>query len=272
MTISEKQISIIGCGWLGLPLAKKLVSHGYKIKGSTTSVSKLKNLKEVGIEPYHIQLYESKIIGDIDGFLADSSLVIINVPPGLRKNPSKDHVAEITNLLQAIQKTSVKHILYVSSISVFEDDMNFPVITNRSVPNGTSNSAQQLIAIEKSILALSKTDNSILRFAGLIDDKRHPGNQLAGKSDLMNPEAPLNLIHKEDCINIILKMIEQKVWGQVLNASYPYHPPKKEYYTTYSESKKLPFPSYVHSQPSKGKVIDSSELERLLHLSLRHRP
>ena len=270
--MSEKQISIIGCGWLGLPLAKKLISRGYNIKGSTTSVSKLNNLKEVGIKPYHIQLSESKITGDIDGFLRDSTIAIINVPPGLRKTPNKDHVAEISHLLKAIQKASVKHILYVSSISVFEDSVDFPVITNNYAPNGTSKSAQQLIAIEKSILAPSKTDKSVLRFAGLIDDERHPGNQLAGKTGLLNPKAPLNLIHKEDCINIILKILEKKIWGKVLNASYPYHPPKKDYYTAYSESKKLPLPSYDHSQPSKGKVIDNSELEQLLHLSLRHRP
>lgn len=270
--MSEKQISIIGCGWLGLSLAKKLATHGYKIKGSTTSVSKLKNLKEAGIEPYHIQLSESKIIGDIDGFLRDSTIVIINVPPGLRKNPNKDHVAEISRLLKAIQKASVKHILYVSSISVFEDDTHFPVITTTSAPNGTSNSAQQLIAIEKSVLELSRTNNSVLRFAGLIDGQRHPGNQLAGRTGLRNPEAPLNLIHRKDCINIVLKMIELKIWGLVLNASYPYHPTKKDYYTTYCVVKKLPLPSYNYSQPSKGKVIDSSELEQLLLLNMRYRP
>ncbi|WP_115460877.1 NAD(P)H-binding protein [Winogradskyella aurantiaca] len=270
--MSEKQISIIGCGWLGLPLAKKLASHGYKIKGSTTSVSKLKNLKEAGIEPYHVQLHASKITGDIDGFLRDSTIVIINIPPGLRKNPNKDHVSEISRLLKAIQKASVKHILYVSSISVFEDDTDFPVITNTSTPNGTSNSAQQLIAIEKSVLALSRTNTSVLRFAGLIDDQRHPGNQLAGRTGLLNPKAPLNLIHKEDCINIILKILEKKIWGKVLNASYPYHPAKKDYYTAYSESKNLPLPSYDYSQPSKGKVIDSSKLEQLLLLNMRYRP
>ncbi|MEZ7854793.1 MAG: SDR family NAD(P)-dependent oxidoreductase, partial [Cyclobacteriaceae bacterium] len=30
-------ISILGCGWLGLPLARQLVQQGHQIKGSTTS-------------------------------------------------------------------------------------------------------------------------------------------------------------------------------------------------------------------------------------------
>lgn len=32
-----KTISILGCGWLGLPLAKKLVENQWIVNGSTTS-------------------------------------------------------------------------------------------------------------------------------------------------------------------------------------------------------------------------------------------
>jgi len=268
----NKQISIIGCGWLGLPLAKQLLLQGYVVKGSTTSSAKVSIIKEAGIQAYHLQLRETHISGDIGGFLDGSDIVIINIPPGLRKNPTKNHVAEMEHLLKAIKGSSIAHILYVSSISVFEDDADFPVIKNSSIPNASSNSAQQLIAIEKRVRANSNTNNSILRFSGLIDEKRHPGKRLAGRTGLKNPEAPINLIHKQDCITIISKLIEQHIWGRVLNASYPYHPSKKDYYAAYSKSNLLPLPSYDHSQSSKGKVIDNLELEQLLHLSLLHRP
>lgn len=29
-------VSILGCGWLGLPLAEQLLAEGYSVKGSTT--------------------------------------------------------------------------------------------------------------------------------------------------------------------------------------------------------------------------------------------
>mgnify|MGYP003615968040 CR=1 FL=1 len=41
------KISILGCGWLGFPLAQKLIETGYEVKGSTTSESKLEALKKV---------------------------------------------------------------------------------------------------------------------------------------------------------------------------------------------------------------------------------
>lgn len=34
-------ISIMGCGWLWLPLAERLVQQGYTVKGSTTTPGKL---------------------------------------------------------------------------------------------------------------------------------------------------------------------------------------------------------------------------------------
>ena len=44
--MSQNKIGIIGCGWLGLPLAKEFVSNNYKVKGSTTTKEKLEILKQ----------------------------------------------------------------------------------------------------------------------------------------------------------------------------------------------------------------------------------
>ena len=51
MKEERKKIAILGCGWLGLPLAKSLLSKGYKVKGSTTSESKLEILENAGVLP-----------------------------------------------------------------------------------------------------------------------------------------------------------------------------------------------------------------------------
>ena len=58
-TVKNNKISILGCGWLGLPLAKSLVDNGYKIKGSTTTQDKYQKLVEDGVTPYLIKLNES---------------------------------------------------------------------------------------------------------------------------------------------------------------------------------------------------------------------
>ena len=75
----NKQISIIGCGWLGLPLAKELIKDTYIVKGSTTTTNKLSALKAVNIEPYIIEFTKDGINGDIKNCLSGSDILILNV-------------------------------------------------------------------------------------------------------------------------------------------------------------------------------------------------
>ena len=48
------KISILGCGWLGLPLAKALIGNGFSVKGSTTSYEKISGLEQGGITTFLI--------------------------------------------------------------------------------------------------------------------------------------------------------------------------------------------------------------------------
>lgn len=268
----KAQISIIGCGWLGLPLAKVLVENGYVIKGSSTSKDKLETLRKHQIQPFLVTLNASGITGEYAQFLTGSATAIINIPPGLRKNPNKNHLAEIEHLMHAMEAQSIKNVLYISSTSVFKDAVDFPVITAETPPNAISDSANQLIKIEQMLQANSNFNTTILRFGGLVDDTRHPAKFLAGREQISNPKAPINLIHKTDCIAIIRTIIEKKLWNQTLNAAYPKHPNKKDYYTNYCKQNELEVPTYNFSEESKGKIIDSSTLVQLLDYNFKEIP
>ena len=263
------QISIIGCGWLGFPLAKLLISKGYTINGSTTSAPRLIELKSYNINPYLITLDAKKVKGDVSNFLAGSHTVIINIPPGLRKNPNKNHVKEIEQLMFNLEKQEIQHVLYISSTSVYKNEEHIPKITEANLPNATSNSGQQLIAIEQMLQNNTSFKTTILRFSGLIDSERHPGKTLSGKTALKNGEAPVNLIHKEDCIHIISELIENNIWNTVFNASNPLHPSKKDYYTSYCKTNELPLPHFDIETKSAGKLIDASKLAQLLNYSFK---
>lgn len=262
----------MGCGWLGLPLAKILLETGYAVNGSTTSKKKLNGLKKEHIKPFLISLSEKGVKGDIDNFLKDSETLIINIPPGLRKKPNKNHVKEISYLIEAIERNKVNNVLFISSTSVFKDEIEFPVIMEDTIPNNVSTTGKQLINIENLLLQNSYFDTTILRFGGLIDNNRHPGKVLSGRTDVPNPEAPINLIHKTDAIHIILAILEKNLWQTVFNAVYPLHPDKKTYYSTYCETHHLPRPLFDYSKKSTGKIVESSKLERLLNYKYMVRP
>jgi nucleoside-diphosphate-sugar epimerase len=268
----KEQISVIGCGWLGLPLAKYLVQEGYCVKGSTTSDEKLELLKTHQIDGYLLSLNENGISGDYSNFLTNSKTIIINIPPGFRKDPTKNHVAEITQLVSAIEKYNIKNVLYISSTSVFNDDIHFPQIFNVTKPNALSNSGKQLIEIENILHHNCNFNTTILRFGGLFDNERHPAKHLSGRKNISNPEAPINLIHKEDCIQIIEMIIKHGFWNTTLNAVYPSHPNKKTYYSNYCKLKNIPLPEFNTSEKSEGKIIHSSKLVQLLNYTFKEAP
>jgi nucleoside-diphosphate-sugar epimerase len=261
----KKQISIIGCGWLGLPLAKNLITEGYTVKGSTTSKEKLINLRSASIDAHLIKLNEDGITGNYSKFLSESDTIIINIPPGLRRNAAKNHVNEIKHLISAIESHNIKNVLYIGSTSVFMDEEGFPVITENTKPNTKLIGSKQLVTIEQLLLNNSNFNTTVLRFGGLFDQQRHPAKKLSGKKNILNPEAPINLIHKNDCIHIISEILEKDVWNISLNAAHPKHPDKETYYSNYCERYNLYLPTFNDDVKSKGKIIDSSKLVQLLN-------
>ena len=82
--MKSNRIAIMGCGWMGFPLAKHLLSKGYLINGSTTNQDKIERLRTAGIQPYLLTANP-----DLEGTkLADffnAKILILNIPPGRRR-------------------------------------------------------------------------------------------------------------------------------------------------------------------------------------------
>ena len=139
----NKAVSILGLGWLGLPLAEAFLSKGYTIKGSTTSEAKLAAIQSKGITAFSITLTEAAVKGEVKNFLNDSEVLIIDIPPGLRRDPSSDFVRKIQRLLPSIEASTLPHVLFISSTTVFEDKKEFPVIIAQTIPNSDSEAGKQ---------------------------------------------------------------------------------------------------------------------------------
>jgi nucleoside-diphosphate-sugar epimerase len=257
-------ISILGCGWLGFPLAKSLLQKGFLVKGSTTTMEKMSVLENAGIDSYLLALSEEEIKGDIDNFLSNSQILIIDIPPKLRGNSNENFVAKIQNLIPFIEKSSVEKVIFVSSTSVYSDAISIDLITEKTIPNPDTESGKQLLEAEKILQNNSNFKTTIVRFGGLIGEDRHPIKFLAGRENLENPDGPINLIHQLDCIGILEGILEKNCFGEIFNAVAPFHPSRKVYYSKKAQELNLPLPKFDESKPSVGKTISSEKVSTVL--------
>lgn len=264
------QISIIGLGWLGLPLYYHLSKLGYLCKGSTTSISKREKLTLDGVHCHLLELNENEIKGNIVSCLQGSEILILNTPPGLRKNPHSNYVGKIERLLPHIEKFKIKKVLFVSSTSVYEDTAEFQEIYNDSPPNATSNVGSQIVKVEQLLRKNPHFSTTILRFAGLVDADRHPARMMSQRPQVKNANAPVNLIHRQDCICIISEIIKQNKWGEIFNAAYPMRVNKKEYYNRVCQNLGFNAPNFVEDVSSKGKLIDGAETVKELNTTYKY--
>ncbi|SHI37230.1 Nucleoside-diphosphate-sugar epimerase [Flavobacterium terrae] len=259
--LEMQKISVLGCGWLGLPLSQKLIESGFVVKGSTTSSEKVSQLEDAGINPFVVSLTENSIEGSVEAFLDESEVLIINIPPKLRSGSTENFVAKIEILIQFLEKSSIKKVLFVSSTSVYGNQEG--ILTEEIIPEPITESGKQLLQVEKLLLTNPNFKTTILRFGGLIGEDRHPVKHLAGKENLDNPDAPINFIHQKDCIEIIKTICSNElieVWGETFNAVAPFHPSRKDYYVQKAKEMNLALPKFSESIESTIKIIASDKL------------
>ena len=267
-----KKISILGCGWLGLPLAKSLIKKGFSVKGSTTSEDKLQVLQSAGISPFLISIKSNKVVGEVVKFLKDSDILIIDIPPNLRHGNTESFIEKMEQSIPFLEQSSIKKIIFVSSTSVYSgynlstdiaSDNEFKV-TEETVAIPENESGIQLLASEKTLLSNKKFETTIVRFGGLIGEDRNPTLFLAGRKNIDNAKAPINFIHQIDCIGIIERIIETNSWNQIFNGVAPFHPSRKEYYTKKALEMGLEIPEFDEQKPSFGKIVSCEKVQNIL--------
>lgn len=262
-----KSVSICGCGWLGLPLGKYLVEKGFSVKGSTTRKEKFDVLREAGIQPFQISL-DPELSGDDPASFFQSDVLVINVPPKRRPDIVHYHQQQMASLKEVVKTSPVRHVVFISSTSVYAS-LNRDV-KEEDAGNPESASGEALLGVEKMLLEEPSFSTTVLRFCGLMGYDRSPVKFLGRMVSLNNADQPVNLIHRDDCIGIIFRVIHQGVWGEVFNACSPGHPLRKEYYAKAAALSGNELPPLADEQSDAPfKIIDSSKLEQVLAYRFR---
>ena len=246
-----KKISVLGTGWLGTPLVTSFVAEGYAVNSSTTTESKLLDIETLGAEAFLVNIDEYE---EFDMFL-QAEILIINI--------TSKNINAYQGLLEKIQESSIEKLIFISSTSVYPN-------TNAVVTEDNEVLKTPLSAIENLFRKSRYFETTIIRFGGLFGPERHPGNWFHGGRKISQPEGFVNMIHQEDCINILHEIIDQNIWGKTLNACSNNHPTRREFYTNAKLSMGFKVPEFEETDKPLFKIISSKKLKEVLGYEYIH--
>jgi len=257
-------ISILGCGWYGKALAMAPIADGHRVKGSATSTEKLTALAELGIEPFLVNFKADSETYDPDFFACD--VLIISIPPRTRHGEGGDYLPKIQWIIEAAVRHDIKKVIYISSTAVYGEIC--AEVTEADIPVPDTTSGEILLQAENLFATHADLRATIIRFGGLVGPGRHPGRFFADKKDVPNGQAPVNLIHLDDCIGVSQAIISQDKFGLTINGVAPHHPPKMKFYSQATAQAGLEPPQFI-DELSAWKIIDSTVLSRQLNYQFR---
>ena len=243
-------VGILGCGWLGEPLARELVASGYRVRGSSTRAERLPALRAQGIEAFEIELIPSGFRGEIAAFLQGLDVLVFNIPPGLRKDPGADYAGRIGHLVDALRQAQLPRLIYASSTSVYGRLQG--VVDETTLPLPDTEGGRQLLEAEARVWRDHiRRSTLIIRLGGLLGPGRHPAEMLSGRTGLTGGSDPVNLIRLHEALQIFRLALERSDWEGVVNAVHPEHPAKADFYVQEAKRLGLLPPSYHFEQPER---------------------
>ncbi|MHA4895100.1 SDR family oxidoreductase [Pedobacter sp. PWIIR3] len=253
-------VSILGCGWYGVAIARKLVDLGWTVNGSTTSEDKLQSLEEAGITGYLVNFSADQEQFDPEFFTCD--VLIISIPPQRSAGLQSEYPEKIRKIAKVAKAAGVKKLLMISSTSVYGDTNGEVDETSPLKPD--TESGRAIVDAEHIVRSYAGVAVTVLRFGGLIGPGRNLAKFFAGKKGISNGLAPVNLIHLDDCIGLTVHVLEADAFGFTFNACSPDHPTRAELYTLAAEVSNLPKPGFLN-ELTKWKRINGNLVTKELN-------
>lgn len=258
-------ISILGCGWLGLPLGVALLQEGYVMNGSTTSKEKLPLLKAKGINPCLLKFDEDESLfvesGDTKNFFT-CDILIINIPPQTKSKHDDFHPAQLRQIITKTKQFNVQKVIYISATSVYPKSKKVVDEDTAISIHTTGNKA--LFKAEQLLLKEDSFKTNLLRCGGLLGYDRIPGKYYIGKR-ISNGETPVNYIHRDDAVAIIQMLIKKAFWNNVYNLVAPLHPTRKAVFEKNAQDFNFAPPHFAPALASNNyKLVSGDKLIRAL--------
>ena len=213
---------IIGCGYTGEALGKRLFSIGHEVSGILRNKENNARLIELGITPLNLDITKTSEIQQIPNNYDNIIISVSSSRGGLDayKNVFGKGMINISNWLQT---QSIKSVVFISSTSVYRETdgewVNEESETKPTSPNGVSR-----LNAEKSWMNLAANKGlpiQIFRLSGIYSDQRNILSRLKlGQEKIIDKKNHFfSRIHIDDIANILFNSLKKFKTEEIYNIS-----------------------------------------------------
>jgi nucleoside-diphosphate-sugar epimerase len=252
---------ILGCGYLGLRLARAWFAEGDEVHAVTRSPRRAADFATEGIaahvgdvgDPKSLALPEVDVVVWAVGFDRSAGVPMRRV-----------YFEGLGNALAALPGTP--RIVLVSSTGVY-GQTDGSEVDERSPTHPREESGRVVLEAE-ALLQSRRPDATIARFAGIYGPGRllRAKDLLAGTPLAVDPEKWLNLIHVEDGVRAVQAICKRGSPGEVYNVCDDRPARRREFYARLAERIGAPPPRFV--PPTGGDEANRRIVNRRLRYEL----
>lgn len=202
---------VVGCGKLGLPLARLLIADGHSVTGIRRT---LPETPDSG-DPVWLK---ADVTNDdaIAGIPTDFELVVIILTPAERSPEGYRRIYQegLDRVMSRLAAASIKpRLLFVSATSVYAQHRG-EWVDEQSVTAPETYNGQSLLAAERAVKHFNP-QSAIVRFSGIYGAQRQRLLKTLEKPQQIQRTPPLytNRIHQQDCIAVLHLLAKRMLEG-----------------------------------------------------------
>jgi nucleoside-diphosphate-sugar epimerase len=246
----SSRILIIGCGYVGLPLALRLIEQGHEVSGWVHSTASAATLRE-----HH---FERIVIGSVANEevwagVAEKYDVVIHGASSGRGGPEAYREVFLEGVARMkVHQAQARKIL-ISSTSVYGQTLG-EIVTEESPAEPITETGRILREAEKAAL---DAEAMVIRSSGIYGPGRAVLWEKFRRGEAViegDGQQWINQIHRDDLVAALLHLVDKGAPGEIYNASDGAPVTQLDFYEWCAEFLQKPLPPYgpINTQRKRG--------------------
>lgn len=251
------RVLVVGCGYVGLPLAVELAKRGHNVSSLRRSTAVDGRLRQEGVTPLHGDITQPGSLGP----LPNQFDWVVNCTAsggGDESDYRRLYLEGSRHLIEWLDASCLRRFVYTSSTGVYGQN-DGSTVDEASPTEPPSATARVLAETEQCLLAATRDKGFpavILRAAGIYGPERGYllKQFLRGDAVIEGDGARiLNMIHRDDLITAIIAALERGQTGEVYNVVDDEPVSQVNFFTWLADELKQPLPPSVPPNNDTGR-------------------